>query len=919
MSQSLLTTEEAKKANVDELLSKLSSGKGGLSSSEAEKRLQQYGPNEIQEKKVNPLLKFLRYFWGPIPWMIEAAVVMSAVIHSWADFAIILALLLVNATVGSLQEHNAGNAIELLKKRLALKARVLRDGKWQGIPAEKLVPGDIVRVRLGDIIPADIKLIEGDYLLTDESALTGESLPVEKHLSDIGYASSIVKQGEMNALVINTAAKTFFGKTAKLVETAQTPSHFQKAISRIGDYLIFLAIGLVVIIVLVSIFRGQNILDIIQFALILVVAGIPAALPAVLSVTMAIGAIALAKKEAIVSKLVAIEEMASMDVLCSDKTGTITKNALTMGGTKPYAKFTENDVLLFSALASREEDQDPIDIAILTKTKGTPDISAKIAHIKVTGFKPFDPVIKRTEAALQGEDGNQFKVTKGAAQAILALIEDKKSIDDMLTADVNEFAKKGYRALGVARTNTENKWQFAGLIALFDPPREDSAQTIKTAQAMGVNVKMVTGDHIAIAKEISSQVNLGSNIVLPASFLDKSDSQAQGAVEAAEGFAEVFPEHKYRIVELLQEKGHIVGMTGDGVNDAPALKKANAGIAVEGATDAAKSAADIVLTKPGLSVIIDAIKESRKIFQRMTNYCTYRIAETIRILLFMTASILIFKFFPITALMLVLLALLNDLPIMTIAYDNVKYSDKPEKWEMRNLLSVATFLGVIGVFSTFGILYIGLDVLKLNLVVLQSFIYLKLAVAGNMTVFVARTKGHFWSVKPAKQLLFASIAVQLTAIMLTVYGILLPAMGWVLAALVWSYAFAFFFMTDLAKVHLYKLLNTRGARTRKGKNLNLLKTAPIENSFQFFTERGKNTGITASSTVEFAEKLQTVPIQSVTFHFQHQDFQKWFKDTIGDEELAKRIDKIKAGSQNENLRKELSKTVQNRIGELQQS
>ena len=722
----------------------------------------------------------------------------------------------------------------------------------------------------------------------------------------------------MNALVVNTAAKTFFGKTAKLVDVAKTPSHFQKAISRIGDYLIFLAIGLVAVIVVVSIFRGQNILGIIQFALILVVAGIPAALPAVLSVTMAVGAIALAKKEAIVSKLVAIEEMASMDVLCSDKTGTITKNALTMGGTKPYAQFNENDVLIFSALASREEDEDPIDMAILTKTKSTPDIAAKIEHIKVTGFKPFDPVIKRTEATVQGEDGSQFKVTKGAPQVILALIDDKKSINDKLTEDVNEFAKKGYRALGVARTNKENKWQFAGLIGLFDPPREDSAQTIKTAQSMGVDVKMVTGDHIAIAKEISSQVNLGNDIVLPAAFLDKSDSEAQVVVEAAQGFAEVFPEHKYKIVELLQEKGHIVGMTGDGVNDAPALKKANAGIAVEGATDAAKSAAAIVLTKPGLSVIIDAIKESRKIFQRMTNYCTYRIAETIRILLFMTASILIFKFFPITALMLVLLALLNDLPIMTIAYDNVKYSDKPEKWDMRNLLSVATFLGVIGVFSTFGILYIGLDVLKLNLLVLQSFIYLKLAVAGNMTVFVARTKGHFWSVKPAKQLLFACIAVQVTAILLTVYGILLPAMGWGLAALVWGWAFAFFFMTDLAKVRLYKLLNARGARTRKGKNLDLLSNVPLEHGFQFFTELGKSTGISASSTVEFAKKLQVVPIQSVTFHFQHKDFQKWFKNTVGDEELAKRIDHIKAGIQDEDLRKELSKTVRTHIAELQQ-
>jgi H+-transporting ATPase len=810
MDQNSLTAEEVKKADIDELLKKLAVDQKGLSSSEAEKRLQQYGPNEIQERKANPLKKFLGYFWGPIPFMIEAAVIMSAVIQRWPDFGIILTLLMVNAIVGFWQEHKAGNAIELLKQRLAIKARVLRDGKWQEMPAGELVPGDIARLRLGDIIPADVKLIDGDYLLTDESALTGESLPVEKHLSDVGYASSIVKQGEMSALVVNTGTRTFFGKTTTLVEEAKTQSHFQKAISKIGDYLIFLAVGLVIVIFLVSIFRGQNILEIIQFALILTVASIPAALPAVLSVTMAIGAIALAKKEAIVSKLVSIEEMAGMDVLCSDKTGTITKNALTLGGTKPYAGFSEKDVLLFSTLASREEDQDPIDKAILAKTKSTPDIAAKIEQNKVTSFKPFDPVVKRTEATVQGEDGSQFKVTKGAPQAILALIEDKKSISDKLTGDVDEFARKGYRALGVAQTDRENMWQFAGLIGLFDPPREDSAETIKTAQSMGVSVKMVTGDHIAIAKEISSQVNLGKDIVLPAAFLDKPDSEAQRVVEEAEGFAEVFPEHKYRIVQLLQSKGRIVGMTGDGVNDAPALKKANAGIAVEGATDAAKSAADLVLTKPGLSVIIDAIKESRKIFQRMTNYGTYRIAETIRVLLFMTASIVIFQFYPVTALMLVLLALLNDLPIMTIAYDNVKYSDKPEKWDMRTLLGIATFLGIIGVFSTFGILYIGLIVLNLDPLVLQSFIYLKLSVAGHLTVFVARTKGPFWSVKPAKPLLLAVIVTQLVATLITVYGILLPAMGWGLALLVWGYALALFVITDFAKVRLYRLLNHTG-------------------------------------------------------------------------------------------------------------
>ena len=805
-----MTTEDAKKATVNELLSRLSATKEGLSSSEAEKRLQQYGPNELPEKKANPVLKFLSYYWGPIPLMIEAAAIMSAIIQRWPDFGIIFTLLMVNAVVGFWQEHKAGNAIELLKHRLALKARILRDGKWQEKPAGELVPGDVVRLRLGDIVPADVKLIEGDYLLTDESALTGESLPVEKHLSDVAYASSIARQGEMNALVVSTGARTYFGKTTKLVEEAKTGSHFQKAIIKIGDYLIVLAVALVIVIFLVSIFRGQAILEIIQFSLVLTVAAIPAALPAVLSVTLAIGAIALAKKEAIVSKLVTIEEMAGMDILCSDKTGTITKNELTLGGTKIYNKFTENDVLLFSALASREEDQDPIDKAILVKAKSAQVIADKIDNFKIASFKPFDPVSKRTEANVQVENGSHFKVSKGAPQVILSLVADKASISGQLTEDVDAFAQKGYRALGVARTDNQNKWSYVGLIGLYDPPREDSADTIKTAESMGVGVKMVTGDHIAIAKEISQQVSLGTNIVLPDSFLDKHSREAGRVVEEADGFAEVFPEHKYHIVELLQDKGHIVGMTGDGVNDAPALKKADSGIAVAGATDAAKSAADIVLTRPGLSVIIDAIKQSRKIFQRMTNYGTYRIAETIRVLLFITASIVVFQFYPVTALMIVLLALLNDLPIMTIAYDNVKYSDKPERWDMRTLLGIATFLGIIGVFSTFGILYIGNVVLQLDPLVLQSFIYLKLSVAGHLTVFVARTKGPFWSVRPAKPLLLAVIITQLVATLITVYGILLPAMGWTLALLVWGYALLLFVITDFAKVQLYKLLNHTG-------------------------------------------------------------------------------------------------------------
>ena len=803
-------TERAKKASINELYESLSSTRNGLSASEADIRLREMGPNEIPEEKINPLIKFVRYFWGPIPWMIEAAAVMSILIHHIEDFWIISALLLLNAVVGFWQEHKADNAIELLKQKLAPTAKVLRDSTWREVPARNLVPGDVVRVRLGDIVPADIKLIDGDYLEVDESALTGESLPVEKHVSDVAYSGSVISQGEMDALVVATGMSTYFGKTAKLVEEARTESHFQKAIIKIGDYLIALAAALVAVIFLVSLYRHESMLETIQFALVLTVAAIPAALPAVLSVTLAIGATALAKKEAIVSKLVSIDEMAGMDVLCSDKTGTITKNELTIGEVTVFGKFREDELLLLGALASREEDKDPIDSAIIAHAKLNEEVIDSINSFKVTKFKPFDPVSKRTEVTLVDRDGHTFKVTKGAPQVILSLVTDRDAITVDVDEAVDSLAARGYRALGVARTDADNDWHFVGLLSFYDPPREDSGETIKTAQSMGVTVKMVTGDHVAIAKEIADQVNLGTSITEALTLLDKSDSKAQRIVEQADGFAQVFPEHKFRIVELLQVGGHIVGMTGDGINDAPALKKADAGVAVAGATDAAKSAADIVLTSPGLSVIIDAIKESRKIFQRMTNYAIYRMAETIRVLLFITFSIIVFQFYPVTALMIVLLALLNDFPIMTIAYDNVRYSDEPEKWNMRIILGISTMLGIIGVMSSFGVFYMGYEILHLSREVLQSFIYLKLSVAGHLTVFAARTRGHFWSVRPSKPLFGAVVTTQLIATLIVVYGFLLPAMGWKLAFFIWGYALILFVVTDFIKVHLYKLLDHTG-------------------------------------------------------------------------------------------------------------
>lgn len=807
MERQTIGTDEARGMAVDDLYRALSSQRDGLTQAEAADRIRRFGPNELPEKEESAVLKFLRYFWGPIPWMIEAGVVISAAIGRWEDFAIILALLLINAIVGFWQEYQAGNAIAMLKRRLALEARVLRDGRWQKAAARDLVPGDIVRVRNGDIVPADIKLVEGDFLSADESALTGESMPVEKHASDIAYSGSTVKQGEMTALVVATGQATFFGRTAQLAGEAMTASHFQKAVVRIGDYLIVLAIALVAIVFVVSLIRHESIPETLQFALVLIVAAIPAALPAVLSITMAVGATALARREAIVSRLVAIEEMAGVDVLCSDKTGTITENRLTLADVVPFEGFREDDVLLAALLASREEDQDPIDIAII-ESKEAQGIKERLTAYTVTGFKPFDPVVKRTEATVRGSDGREFSVAKGAPQVILALAGGGKDLTEAIDRLSGTFAKKGYRMLGVARSDTPGTWTYAGVLGLHDPPRGDSAATIKTAADMGLDVKMVTGDHVAIAREVAREVNLRTDIATADAFIKEPDPEAAEIVEKAAGFAEVFPEHKYRIVSLLQSRGHIVGMTGDGVNDAPALKKADVGIAVAGATDAAKSAAAIVLTKPGLSVIIDAIKESRMIFERMSHYVTYRIAETIRVLFFITLSILLFGFFPITALMIVLLALLNDIPIMTIAWDNVLYSRSPERWKMRKILTLATIIGFVGVVSSFTLLAIAEGPLHLSLDVIRSLIFLKLAVAGHLTVFVARTRGPFWSVRPASALLGAVIATQTVATLITVYGFIITPIGWPLAVFVWVYALVWaFVITDPIKVYAYRLID----------------------------------------------------------------------------------------------------------------
>jgi H+-transporting ATPase len=796
--------------SLQDLEAQLGASLDGLTQAEVQRRLEKYGPNALEEQKFNPILKFLSYFWGPIPWMIEVAAILSAIVQHWVDLIIIVILLLFNAIVGFWQEYQAANAVDALKKQLALKARAKRDGKWTEVDADQLVPGDLVRLRLGDIVPADVKLAEGDYLSVDQSALTGESLPVEKKTGEAAYSGSIVQQGEMVALVAATGSDTYFGETAKLVSSARSVSHFQKAVLAIGDYLIYISLFLAVILMLVMIFRGAGIFTLVQFALILLVAAIPVALPAVLSVTMAIGAAGLAKMKAIVTRLESIEEMAGMDILCSDKTGTLTQNKLTLGDPSLFGAKDTQELILDGALASKEEDQDTIDLAVLA---GLQDRQI-LANYNQTNFVPFDPISKRTEATVKSPDGKSFKVTKGAPQVILELCHPADDLAERVNAKVGEYAHQGYRTLGVARSEDSDSWQFLGILPLYDPPREDSKDTIQHAREHGIQVKMVTGDNIAIAKETSTQLGLGTHIyeagelfkqgggshVVPRKIIEQ--------VEEADGFAQVFPEHKFDIVSVLQDRGHIVGMTGDGVNDAPALKQANTGIAVSGATDAARSASDLVLTAPGLSVIVKAVEEARKIFERMNSYAIYRITETIRIMIFVVLAMTIFNFYPITTVMIILLALLNDLPIMTIAFDNTWLDPKPVRWDMRRVLTVATTLGLVGVIQTFGILVIGKIVLNLDQGQIQSLIYIKLAVAGHLTLFVTRTKRSFLSKPyPSPILLIAILLTQAVAAAIVGFGILVSPIPWIYIGMVWVYCLIWMFLNDWVKLQVYHHLN----------------------------------------------------------------------------------------------------------------
>ncbi|XP_020208195.1 ATPase 6, plasma membrane-type [Cajanus cajan] len=838
-----ITFEELKNENIDlekipveEVFEKLKCTREGLTSAEGEKRLQSFGPNKLEEKTESKFLKFLGFMWNPLSWVMESAAIMAIVLANgggkppdWQDFTGIVVLLIINSTISFIEENNAGNAAAALMAGLAPKCKVLRDGKWSEEEAAILVPGDMISIKLGDIVPADARLLEGDPLKIDQSALTGESLPVTRSPGEGVFSGSTCKQGEIEAVVIATGINTFFGKAAHLVDSTNNVGHFQMVLTSIGNFCICsIAVGMVIELIVMYPIQHRSYRDGIDNLLVLLIGGIPIAMPTVLSVTMAIGSHRLSQQGAITKRMTAIEEMAGMDVLCSDKTGTLTLNKLTVDKNliEVFAPGVDKDTLvLFSARASRTENQDAIDTSIVGMLSDPKEARAGITEVH---FLPFNPVDKRTAITYIDSNGDWHRSSKGAPEEIIALCSLKGESLKKAHKVIDEFADRGLRSLGVARQTVSEKtkesagepWEFLGLLPLFDPPRHDSAETIRRALDLGVNVKMITGDQLAIGKETGRRLGMGTNMYPSSSLLGGESKDAAIAsmsidelIENADGFAGVFPEHKYEIVKRLQDRKHICGMTGDGVNDAPALKKADIGIAVDDATDAARSASDIVLTEPGLSVIVSAVLTSRAIFQRMKNYTIYAVSITVRVVFGFLLVALIWKF-DFSPFMVLIIAVLNDGTIMTISKDRVKPSPLPDSWKLKEIFATGVVLGAYMAIMTAVFFYVvhdtnffsntfGVHPIAESEEQLNSALYLQVSIISQALIFVTRSRGWSYFERPGTMLCVAFLCAQLVATVIAVYAhwdfAKINGIGWEWAGVIWIYSIITYIPLDILK------------------------------------------------------------------------------------------------------------------------
>jgi H+-transporting ATPase len=768
----------------------------GLTTAEAARRRQQYGPNMTPAERRRPLRALLGKLWAPVPWMLEVTILLELLLGHDTEAAIIAALVVVNAILGVIQEGRAQNALELLRQRLTIQVRVLRDGHWQLRPAQDLVPGDVVHLRMGDLVPADLR-IESGQVLVDQSTLTGESVPVEAGSGQMAHAGTQVKRGEATGEVTATGTRTTFGKTAELVRLAKTGSHLETIIFRIVTALIILDATLVVAVLVYALAAAIPLGEILPFALILLVASVPVALPATFTVATALGALELARQGVLVTRLSAIEEAAGMDVLCSDKTGTITRNELEVAALHCYAPCSEEELLRWAVAASDESTQDPLDLAILIAARrhGIPAAAAGR-----TGFIPFDPATKRSEGFLQTE-GRTIRVVKGAPQVVQALCP---AAADGVDQDIQRLAAEGSRILAVA-AGAENDLRLSGLIALRDPPREDSERLVRSLHELGIRVLMVTGDGPATARVIARQVGIGDRVCGRETVQGDVTTQ----IRQCDVFAGALPEDKFRLVRDLQQAGRTVGMTGDGVNDAPALKQAEVGIAVANATDVAKAAASLVLTSPGLANVVAAVETSRRIYQRMLTYTLNKIIKTFEIGLLLSVGLMLTGVFVTTPKLIVLLLFTNDFVTMSIATDRVGFARTPDRWRIRPLIFTAMVLALLVLILSFGIFFWARDRLRLPLPQLQTLIFVMLVFSGQATVYMVRERRHFCSSRPSHWLLASSLLDVLIVSLMATQGILMAPIGAGLVGSVLGLVLLYLVLVDYLKLGLIRLLGLR--------------------------------------------------------------------------------------------------------------
>jgi H+-transporting ATPase len=767
----------------------------GLTSAEAQRRLSEHGLNAVSEDRRHPLRDLLGKLWAPVPWMLEAVIVLQLILGKTEEAAIIAVLLVVNALLGFLQESRANRALALLKGRLEIRARVRRDGLWQMVPVQQLVPGDLIHLRMGDLAPADLRLTDGQLEL-DQAALTGESLPVEAGTGASVFAGSVVRRGEATGEVTATGAHTYFGKTADLVRTARTISHLGSTIFTIVRYLVALDVLLVAALLVYALVAGLQPADVIPFALILLVASVPVALPATFTVATAFGARELAARGVLVTRLSAIEEAAAMDVLASDKTGTITENRLTVAALSPYAPRGEEELLSLAALACDDATQDPLDLAILEAARSRGVLATLPAK---ESFVPFDPQTKRAEATYRG-NGGERRVIKGAARTVASLCIGAPDVHP----EVERLAASGYRVLGVA-DGVGERLELVGLVALQDPPRADARGLVEDLRALGVRVLMVTGDGLATAQAVAAEVGLGSRACGAEVLRDEADSAAPDC----DVFARVLPEDKFRLVQALQRAGHVVGMTGDGVNDAPALKQAEMGVAVANATDVAKASASVVLTRPGLGDVVAAVETSRRIHQRMLTYTLNKIIKTLEIALFLSLGLMLTGVFVVTPLLIVLLLFTNDFATMSIATDNVSFSRKPDRWQIRTLMVAGGAIAACILALSFTVFFAARAWLGLTVPQLQTLMFLMLVFSGQGTVYLVRGRRHFWQSVPSRWLLLASVLDVAAVGVLATRGVLMASVPLPLVAGLLLLVLGYLVLVDFLKIHIFRRLGVQ--------------------------------------------------------------------------------------------------------------